>query len=181
MRGKTRRWWKRVLLVLLLWSACWPGSGSVRLARLIYHVKYVSSDIIFCRRVWDHPRITCPSDLPTADRTASVTITPVRKPEKWVVFTDGHFLAKNSQKNPQTKENQPSENFKNDQVNWIRPLLYFFCLFKNFVRKIGQQFWLYLHSLSDNLESRSSYSSLLRLNRMHLATCPESLDRNSWS
>lgn len=135
MRSKNRRSWKRKLQVLLLLSACWPLSGSVRLACLIYHVKYISSNIIFCRCIWDHPRITCPSHLPTADRTASVTITPVRKSEKLVFFIDGLFLANKSQKSPK-ETNEPKttqwELQENYQVNWIRPPIYFFVSLKTF-------------------------------------------------
>lgn len=127
----------------------WPVSGSMRLANLIYHVKYVSSDIVFSRCIWNHPRIACSSHLPTADRTAPVTITPVRKPEKLVFSIDGLLLTPKSQKSPQTKTTQPNGNFKNDQVSWTRSSICI-CLFQNFffARKIGQQFWTLLHSLS---------------------------------
>jgi len=114
-RGKTRCWWQQKLQVLLLLSACWSVSGPEGLAHLIYHVKDVSSDIILCRCIWNHPRITCPSYLATADRTAPVTITPVRKPEKWAFFICDHFPAK---KKPPLKWT-PTTNFQqNKSAQW---------------------------------------------------------------
>lgn len=132
-RGKTRRSGEQELQVVLPSSAWWAGSGSVGLPRLIHHVKDVSGNVIFCRGLWHHPGISCPSHLPAAHGTVSVAVTPVRKAQKWVVFTDGLWLARKSQKSPQMdkqnpNKNQPSGNFKNDHMNWIRPPIYFLCL-----------------------------------------------------
>lgn len=114
-RGKTRRSWQQKLQVLLLLAACWSVSGPERLAHLIYHVKDVSSDIILCRCIWNHPRITCPSYLATADRTAPVTITPVRKPEKWGFFIGDLLLAK---KKPPLQRTPPTNHQQIKPTQW---------------------------------------------------------------
>lgn len=108
-RGKTRRSGKPKLQVVLPWSAWWAGSGSVGLPRLIHHVKDVSGNVIFCGGLWHHPGISCPGHLPAAHRTVPVTVTPVRKAQKWVVFTDGLLLARKSQKNKQKKSPQTNK------------------------------------------------------------------------
>lgn len=109
-RGKTRCSGKQKLQVVLPWSARWAGSGSVGLPRLIHHVKDVSGNVIFCRSLWHHPRVSCPSHLPAAHGTVSVAVTPVRKAQKGVVFTDGLWQARKSQKSPQMDKQNPNTN-----------------------------------------------------------------------